>query len=62
MSELQAGTIRERLARLEVLLCTHIKQHDRTNRALLTICTGCVLGFIMSVLPGFLRWVVSLQG
>jgi hypothetical protein len=61
MSELQSGTIRERLARLEVLLCDHIKQHDRLTRWLLTISAGCVIGFVMSVLPSFLRWVAALS-
>jgi len=62
MSELQPGTIRERLARLEVLLCDHIKQHDHLTRWLLTISAGCVVGIILSVLPGFLQWVAALQG
>lgn len=32
MSKIEGGTLRERMARLEVLMCNHLKHHEETEK------------------------------
>lgn len=59
MSDLQGGTIKERLARLEVIMCNHIARHEAGDRARTRIISGLVVGLIMAVLPGFVKWMAG---
>ena len=58
------GTIKERLTRIETvqehhtqLLANHIHHHDERDKWMLRIFGGFITGFILMVLPGFVRWL-----
>lgn len=59
MSKIQGGTIKERLARLEVLLCNHIAHHEKVERWMLRIGTVIVGGLTLQILPDLIKWVAS---
>lgn len=58
MSDLQGGTIKERLARLETIMCNHIAHHEASDQIKTRIISGLVIGLILAVLPGFVKWMV----
>lgn len=60
MSDLQGGTIKERLARLETIMCNHITHHEAGDRARTRIISGLVVGLILAVLPGFIKWMAGI--
>ena len=55
MSELQGGTIKERLARLETLMCNHLEHHKTITRLLLGITIASVSGMLLMILPGIIK-------
>lgn len=57
MSDLQGGTIKERLARLETIMCNHIAHHEAGDQAKTRIISGLVIGLILAILPGFIKWM-----
>ena len=59
MSDLQGGTIKERLARLETMMCNHIAHHEASDRTKTRIMSGLAIGIILAVTPGFIRWVAG---
>ena len=59
MSDLQGGTIKERLARLETIMCNHIVHHEAEGRTRTRIISGLVVGLILAVLPGFIKWMAG---
>ena len=59
MSDLQGGTIKERLARLETLMCNHIAHHEANDRNKMRIISGLVVGLLMAVAPGFIKWMAG---
>lgn len=59
MSDLQGGTIKERLARLETLMCDHITHHETNDRNKMRVISGLVVGLILAVSPGFIEWVAE---
>lgn len=62
MSKIESGTIKERLARIEVLLCSHLAHHEKYSMWMLRILAGLVIGFVLWVLPGavyFLSGLIS---
>lgn len=44
MSDVGKGTIKERLARLEVLMCNHLKHHERYFKILLVMLPVIITG------------------
>ena len=59
MSDLQGGTIKERLARLEILMGNHITHHEAVDRTKTRIISGLAIGLIMAVAPEFIKWVAG---
>jgi len=60
MSDIQGGTIRERLARLETLMCNHIAHHEKRDKWMMLVITGSVVGVILIALPGCVRLLGSI--
>jgi len=60
VSEPVKGTIKERLTRIEVLLCNHLAHHSRMTRWLYGILSGVVIAIIVKCLPEFCRWFGTL--
>lgn len=59
MSDLQGGTIKERLARLETIMCNHIAHHEAGDVVKTRIISGLVIGLILAILPGFIKWMAG---
>lgn len=59
MSDLQGGTIKERLARLETMMCNHIAHHEEKDKWMIRIVGGLVSGIILMATPGFLEWLAG---
>ena len=59
MSDLQGGTIKERLTRLETIMCNHIAHHEAGDRVKTRIISGLVIGLILAILPGFIKWMAG---
>jgi hypothetical protein len=59
MSDLQGGTIKERLARLETMMCNHLEHHKTITRLLLGITIASTSGMVLLVLPGFIKWLAG---
>lgn len=59
MSKIQGGTIKERLARLEVLLCNHLKHHEKVERWMLRIGAVIIGGLMLQILPDLIKWLAS---
>jgi hypothetical protein len=60
MSSIEKGTIKERLTRIEVLLCNHLAHHARMTKWLLGILSALAVGIILKALPGFCAWFGTL--
>ena len=59
MRDLQGGTIKERLARLETMLCNHIRHHEIRDKWMMRILATLVSGLILMVTPGFVKWLAT---
>lgn len=59
MSDIQGGTIKERLARLETIMCNHITHHENRDKWMLRILGTLVSGMVLMVTPGFVRWLAG---
>jgi len=46
-NNIQPGTIKERLARLEILMCNHISHHELHDKWMLGILGSLVVGVIL---------------
>lgn len=57
MKQINGGTLKERLARLEVLMCNHLEHHNRFANWLLGITATSVGGLIIATLPRFVSWL-----
>jgi len=60
MSNLQGGTIKERLARLETMMCNHIAHHETRDKWMLRILGTLISGMVLMVLPGFIKWLAGI--
>jgi len=61
MNDIQTGgTIKERLARLEVMMCNHLDHHDKRDKWMMRILATLTGGFLLMILPGFIKWVASI--
>lgn len=58
MSKIEGGTIKERLARLETLMCNHLEHHRTITRFLLGISITSVGGFVLMAVPQFVKWLI----
>lgn len=59
MSNLQGGTIKERLARLETMMENHISHHETRDKWMMRILGTLVSGMVLMVLPGFIKWLAG---
>ena len=59
MSDLQQGTIKERLARIETLICNHLQHHQTLEKWLLGICGTLLTAFLGETAYLIFRLVVS---
>lgn len=59
MSKKIDETVKERLVRLEVMICNHLESHKMLTKLLIGITAASVSGFFMSVLPGFVKWLAQ---
>jgi hypothetical protein len=53
-------TLRERLARLEVLMENHIHSHEIRDRWFLRVLGGLVIGVILLAMPGCARLLAGM--
>lgn len=60
MSDLQGGTVKERLARIETILCNHLAHHAKNERWLMAITTAALSGLILMMLPSVVKFVFKL--
>lgn len=67
MSKIQGGTIKERLTRLEVLLCNHLqhhekveKQHESNQKWIRGIGIIIIAGIAVQILPGLIKSVAAM--
>lgn len=59
MSKIEGGTIRERLARLEVLMYNHIAHHEARDKWMMRVLGTLVAGLILMVVPTFVKWLAG---
>jgi len=59
MTEIQRGTIKERLTRLETLMENHVYHHEIRDKWMMRILGSLVVGLILMVTPGFVKWLVG---
>lgn len=59
MSDLQKGTVKERLARIEILLCNHLAHHSKIEKWMLAIGAVVVGKIIIQVFPDLVKWLAS---
>lgn len=59
MSDIQKGTIRERLARIEILLCNHLAHHSKIEKWMLMIGGLIIAGLAIQILPGLIKSAAS---
>jgi len=50
-------TLRERMARIEVMLENHIHHHDVRDKWMLKIMGSLVVGVVLLAIPVFARWL-----
>lgn len=53
-------TLRERMARLEILMENHIKHHETRDRWLMRVLGGLVVGIVLLAVPVFFRWFTTI--
>ena len=54
------GTVKERLTRLEIMMCNHLAHHKTITKLLLGITAISVGGMILVILPGFIKWLAGI--
>lgn len=59
MSKIEGGTIRERLARLEVLMYNHIAHHEARDKWMMRVLGTLVAGLVLMVVPTFVKWLAG---
>lgn len=59
MSKIEGGTLRERMARLETLMCNHLAHHEKIERWMLRIGAIIIGGLAVQILPGLIKWVAT---
>ncbi len=56
MSDFQPeGTVKERLTRMEVMLCNHLTTHDKRDKWTMRILCGLVVGILLLGVPGAVK-------
>lgn len=53
-------TLRERLARLEVLMENHIKSHEARDRWMMRLLGSLIAGVILLALPGCIKLLAGI--
>lgn len=62
MSEIQTNlTVKERLARIEILLCNHLKHHETHNKWMMGLLSGALVGMFLLALPWVIKGLTSLN-
>jgi hypothetical protein len=60
MSKIEGGTIKERLARLETLMCNHLAHHEKYSMWMIRVLASLTVAFILWVLPGTIQFISGL--
>lgn len=59
MSKIQGETLRERMARLETIMCNHLQHHEKHEKWLIRIGAVIIGGICLQVIPEVVRWLAK---